>query len=961
GTSSPVLEKKTLSFSSGGIKTSRNSTTLAQLSSTTSLPNTDSSPPSSSLISSSSSPTTESLLYTSDTQAEQTQDPNTKNGNLFTGLKTSNELPSHSYNTVVCSDDGLYYFGGNLHDGSFTNDLYFFHFSMKQWNQVTFGNGPAMRTQHSSILWNNSMYIFGGRNASGPKNDLYVYSFETQLWSEVPTEGAKPTARFGHSAIVDDNHMIVFGGIGVGEQSQQQAINELYSLNLETKVWSLIISPAVPTPRAFHTATFYKGQMWVIGGQDAQTNLLDEIYTFSTTSNTWSKIQLEGSSSLFTARSSHTASLLQDSIIITGGNTKSNPSSLEIFEIDLFQKKMYKIQTTNQGQSRVGHTSIVKNSTLFIWGGGESSIDYFSFGKDEFEEDFVEDDYELTRLQNIPKIMWEASLMKKHPEILDLRERTQMLSGIKSYAKTLAMPSFTENKNSLSHQIVLQLIMEYLERHTDYHKAIKAIQNESGILHQPTESGESRLVSLLRLAKPRLRNKNVFDTDLDVFSKEEGNNDPEVQVVDHLYSRNDENEEEDINVWEEGEDTTRNIRKTEADGKLTIKAATLNKLIHYLAPEKEKKHDVNLMKAFLYTHTSFTTSENLLKKLIQRYSVPNNNNDPVYKREVVDPIRSRVCGVLKYWIDKCSWDFKSGPGADKLVAAINNFIDGSLTRDANPNIKKLRSLLNQVRTTDSIYSSDPPEPKVPKNIFSPQLSLAHIDELEIARQMTLIEYRLFRNIPPPEFLIRITSFGEFQYNMANSPNLVTLLNRTTDVSRWVVYTVLNSDSKKSRAKMVEKFIKTIECLRNLNNYQTMYSIFLGFSNPLLQAMPDLFTPRHKEIIADLENLFSKTDNYKNYRDALLKSPSPPIGVGIIPLVLVLQEEIASIESQTPSMMNNLINFVKRQNLYNVISKIEEYQLRPYNLQPVHQISTFINKIQKVSDAELTELAGKIIN
>jgi len=546
--------------------------------------------------------------------------------------------------------------------------------------------------------------------------------------------------------------------------------------------------------------------------------------------------------------------------------------------------------------------------------------------------------------------------MKKHPEILDLRERTQMLTGIKSYAKTLAMPSFTENKNSLSHQIVLQLIMEYLERHTDYHKAIKAIQNESGILHQPTESGESRLVSLLRLAKPRLRNKNVFDTDLDVFSKEEGNNDLEVQVVDHLYRRF-ENEEEDINVWEEGEDTTRNIRKTEADGKISIKAATLNKLIHYLAPEKEKKNDVNLLKAFLYTHTSFTSSENLLKKLIQRYSVPNaNNNDPSYKREVVDPIRSRVCGVLKYWIDKCSWDFKSGPGADKLVAALNNFIDGSLTRDGNPNIKKLRSLLIQVRSNELVYSTNPPEPKVPKNIFSPQLALSHIDELEIARQMTLIEYRLFRNIPPPEFLIRTTTFGEFQYNMANSPNLVTLLNRTTDVSRWVVYTVLHSDTKKSRAKMVEKFIRVLECLRTLNNYQTMYSIFLGFSNPLLQAMPDLFTLRHKEIIADHENLFSKNDNYKNYKDALQKSPNP-----CIPLVLVLQEEIAYIEKEQPSMMNNLINFVKRQNLYNIISKIEEYQLRPYNLQPVHQISTFINKLPKVSDAELTELAGKIIN
>ncbi|KYR01769.1 Ras guanine nucleotide exchange factor [Tieghemostelium lacteum] len=934
----------------------RTTSTLAQLSNS-SLPNAESSPPTSSLNSSSSSPTTESLLYTE----EGNQDPFTKNGNIYLGLKstTGGEI-GHSGHTCVSSEDTLYFFGGQLQDGTFTNDFYSYQFSTRTWTILPSPSIISARSQHSAIVYNNSMYIFGGYSTTGLKNDIQVFSFESQTWSELTIEGTvKPTVRYGHSAIIDRTSMIVFGGTVDGGQTS----NEIYSFNLESKNWSLIACQSTPTGRSMHTSTLHKGVMWIVGGQLESTSPTDEIYQYSLANNQWTKVNLEGST--FTPRSNHTATLLLDSIIVTGGNPKSN--QIEIFEIDLYQKKCYKIRSNTQGQNRYSHSGHVGpkgSNSIILWGGlgSETSIDYFSFGKDEFEEELLqEDDFEYNRIQNIPKNHWESTLMKKHPEILDLRERTAMLTGIKPYAKALAQPSYTENKNAISHQFVLEMIMEYLEQHTPYRKTIQAIQKETGIIHQLTESSESRLISLLRLAKPRLRNKNVFDTDLDVLPKDEQSTDPEIQFVDNLYRRI-ENEEEDINVWDEGDDNTRNIKKTEIgdSGKITIKAATINKLVHYLAPEKDKANDVNFLKAFLYTHTSFTTSENLLKKLIQRYNVPaapSGSDASKYKSDVVDPIRHRVCSVLKYWIDKCPWDFKLGIGADKLVASLYSFIDGSLTRDGNANIKKLRSLLQQVRNNELssslVYSTNPPEPKVPRNIFSPQLQFSHIDELEIARQLTLIEYRIFRNIPPPEFLVRVTSFGDFQYSMATSPNLITFLNRSTDVSKWVVYTVLLADKKKDRIKMLEKHIKVMESLRILNNYQTLYSIYQGLQQHYIQSLPDLISPRTKEVLAEYDNLFSKTDNYKVYREILAKSPHP-----CIPWITVVQEEIATIEKDQPSLMNNLINFVKRQDLYKIVSNVEEYQLRPYNLQPVHQISTFINKLPKVSDSELTELATK---
>lgn len=45
-----------------------------------------------------------------------------------------------------------------------------------------------------------------------------------------------------------------------------------------------------------------------------------------------------------------------------------------------------------------------------------------------------------------------------------------------------------------------------------------------------------------------------------------------------------------------------------------------------------------------------------------------------------------------------------------------------------------------------VFGVNPPEPKVPRIIFSPALTLAHIDEVEIARQLCLIDFDIFSQI-----------------------------------------------------------------------------------------------------------------------------------------------------------------------------------------------------------------------
>jgi hypothetical protein len=76
--------------------------------------------------------------------------------------------------------------------------------------------------------------------------------------------------------------------------------------------------------------------------------------------------------------------------------------------------------------------------------------------------------------------------------------------------------------------------------------------------------------------------------------------------------------------------------------------------------DREKAPDAVYLKTFFYTYQSFTSPETLLKKIIQKYHVRPEKGvvvDDKYRAEIIDPVQTRVCRVLKFWIEQCPWDF----------------------------------------------------------------------------------------------------------------------------------------------------------------------------------------------------------------------------------------------------------------------------------------------------------------
>ena len=91
-----------------------------------------------------------------------------------------------------------------------------------------------------------------------------------------------------------------------------------------------------------------------------------------------------------------------------------------------------------------------------------------------------------------------------------------------------------------------------------------------------------------------------------------------------------------------------------------------------------------------------------------------------------------------------------------------------------------------------------------------------------------------------------------------------------------------------------------------------------------------------------------------YRSLLRKAELP-----CIPYVLLAVAEIRAVAVQLPDTIESMYNIDKRRRIYKIMDGVLQYQKRPYNLQPVHQIQLLLDDPRAIrGDAELADLSQR---
>lgn len=126
-------------------------------------------------------------------------------------------------------------------------------------------NPPIERCNHSTVVHNRSLLVFGGWDGTKTLNDMYELSLSTYMWYHVQYRSdLTPSPVYRHTAVIINNDsLVIFGGVN----ETNEKFNELYKMDINSKKWSVITpSGEYPAPRTYHNMCYIRNNIIVLGG-----------------------------------------------------------------------------------------------------------------------------------------------------------------------------------------------------------------------------------------------------------------------------------------------------------------------------------------------------------------------------------------------------------------------------------------------------------------------------------------------------------------------------------------------------------------------------------------------------------------------------------------------------------------------------------------------------------------------
>ncbi|RMY73532.1 hypothetical protein D0863_03820 [Hortaea werneckii] len=380
-----------------------------------------------------------------------------------------------------------------------------------------------------------------------------------------------------------------------------------------------------------------------------------------------------------------------------------------------------------------------------------------------------------------------------------------------------------------------------------------------------------------------------------------------------------------------------------------LRGGTLTGLVEQLT--RHDRLDSQYNNTFLLTYRSFTTATELFEMLVKRWSVqPPYGLRGTELQTWVDkkqkPIRFRVVNILKSWFDNY-WMETNDETAQQLMQRVYAFAKDTVQSTSTPGAGPLLTAIEQrLRGQDAsskrlvlTLNSQAPAPIIPKNMK--KLKFLDIDALEFARQLTMIESKLYGKIKPTECLNKTWQKKMNPADTDPAENVKALILHSNQLTNWVAQMILTQADVKRRVVVIKHFVSIADKCRSLNNFSCLTSIISALGSAPIHRLNRTWSQvnaRTTQTLESMRKLMGSTKNFLEYRESLHKAQPP-----CIPFFGIYLTDLTFIEDGIPSIIKKtqLINFAKRSKTAEVIRDIQQYQNVPYGLQPVPELQDYI--------------------
>eukprot|EP01091_Cochliopodium_minus_P008389 TRINITY_DN1894_c0_g1_i3.p1 TRINITY_DN1894_c0_g1~~TRINITY_DN1894_c0_g1_i3.p1 ORF type:complete len:894 (+),score=239.60 TRINITY_DN1894_c0_g1_i3:1-2682(+) len=318
----------------------------------------------------------------------------------------------------------------------------------------------------------------------------------------------------------------------------------------------------------------------------------------------------------------------------------------------------------------------------------------------------------------------------------------------------------------------------------------------------------------------------------------------------------------------------------------SIKYASLNKIIQYMTDIDYLENKPNILQFFFCCYPSFATDEDILRYLIIRYEGPNLDLDyPENMKHKVEKYQQNKEKIQKGVVQAFLTWFEVAPECFRSQSIIRRLSKYVKAREGETQIEELTQGL--IKMLESLnLKVDIPE----RTNTDEDTTVLSFNVTDVAKQMALLDYTLFKLIKPKEYLKQ----GWSKNGKENSPNIIRFIEWFNSQSCWVSSQILSGKSFEDRAKIIEFMIDVAYKSTLLHNFSFTFAIWGSFNNVAVSRLSKSWkavSENSMKIYEKLKSFCDQSFNFRNYRNELKKSKN----VAVIPFLARYLSDLTGID------------------------------------------------------------------
>ncbi|ODV75872.1 Ras family guanine nucleotide exchange factor BUD5 [Cyberlindnera jadinii NRRL Y-1542] len=219
--------------------------------------------------------------------------------------------------------------------------------------------------------------------------------------------------------------------------------------------------------------------------------------------------------------------------------------------------------------------------------------------------------------------------------------------------------------------------------------------------------------------------------------------------------------------------------------------------------------------------------------------------------------------------------------------------------------------------------------------FRPESHLAELNGFELAKQLTIIESRIFLSVKPEELLNQ-----NFLKRHHLSPNIQQSLLFTNLLSAYVLESILEEGLiMKKRTIRIKQWLNIALSCYYLKNFNSLAAIVISLQSHILSRLDEVWASlpeKYQSLFSDLKKIIHPTNNYKGYRyklSKILKDGDTKSPIPVVPYVNLFLQDLTFINEGNRDYRNSesflkerIINFDKFRRVAKIIANMEYLQV-----------------------------------